>query len=110
MKKHGITVDCERCVYNASKDRGVFDITVPIADSETGVSGPAKLRCGAFPEGHTVDLLEWQGLGQRDDRSAAGLQQRISATLAVFAERRICGNRNICPSEVVRIVEENSAS
>lgn len=38
MKKHGITVDCKHCICISSDNRGVFDITVPIIDDETGNS------------------------------------------------------------------------
>ena len=106
LKKHGITVDCKRCIYTSSDNRGAFDITVPIIDSETGISGPAKLRCSVSPEGHSVELLEWHDF----NHYLTHLQQRVSATLSFVAERQICGNCNICPSEVIDIVEENSIS
>ncbi len=110
MKKNGVTVDCKRCVYDASEGQGIFDITVPIIDSESGVSGPARLRCSVAAEGHTVDLLEWRESDQTETQSAAGLRQRVSAALDFLAERRICGNRNICPSKVIGIVEESGSS
>ena len=108
LKKNGVTVDCKQCVFDASAGRGVFEITVPIIDSETGNSGPARIRCRTGSGHHTVDLLEWRELDQQNTQSAAGLQQRVSAVLDFLAERRICGNRNICPSQVVEIVDESS--
>jgi len=110
LKKHGITVDCEHCKYTSSDDRGGFDITVPIIDSETGVSGPARLRCIVSAKQHAVELLEWDDLDHHPDEPVKSLQQRVSATLNFVAERRVCGNRNICPSEVIRIVEKKSNS
>ena len=110
VKKHGITVDCKHCIYTSSDNRGAFDITVPIIDSETGISSPAKLRCCVSPRGHAVELLDWHGFNRHLTQSIKNLQQRISATLTFIAERKVCGNRNICPSEVIQIVEENSTS
>jgi len=110
LKKHGIIVDCEHCKYNSSDDRGVFDITVPIIDSETGISSPAKLRCMVSPERHTVELQEWHEINRQPSRSIERLQQRISAVLNFIANRQVCGNRHICPSEVIQIAEKSSNS
>lgn len=110
LKKNGITVDCKYCIYISSDDRGAFDITVPIMDSETGISGPAKLRCNVSPKGHAVELLEWRDFNHHPTQPTESLQQRVSATLTFVAERQVCGNRNICPSEVIHIVEENCIS
>lgn len=110
MKKNGITVDCKHCTYASSDNRGAFDITVPIIDSETGIASPAKLRCCVSSRGHSVELLEWNGFNRLLTQSKGNLQRRVSATLTFFSARKICGNRNICPSEVVQIVEENNTS
>ena len=110
LKKYGITVDCEHCVYCSSDKKGAFDITVPIIDSETGISDPAKLRCTVSPNRHTVELLEWNSPDPHPVQFIERLQERVSATLAIFAEHKICGNRNICPSKVIQVVEENSIS
>lgn len=108
IKKNGVTVDCEHCVYNSSDNRGAFDITVPIIDSETGISAPARLRCGVSAKGHVIELLEWHEFNRHLTQSLESLQQRVLATLTFVAERQVCGNRNICPSEVIQMVEENS--
>jgi hypothetical protein len=105
LKQYDIIVDCKHCVYSSSDGRGVFDITVPIIDSDTGISGPARLRCIVSPERHTIELQEWQPV-----QSVDKLQQRVSAAFNVVADRQVCGNRNICPSEVIRFVEKNSIS
>ncbi len=106
LKKHGITVECAHCQYTSSDDRGAFYITVPIIDSETGVSGPAKLRCIVSAKRHAVELLEWSDFSHHPTESVDSLQQRVLATLGFVADRQVCGNRNICPAEVIRIVEK----
>ena len=110
INKDGITVDCEHCVYNSSDDRAAFDITVPIIDSETGISGPAKLHCLVTPDRHTVELLEWNRVDPDPIQSKERLQERVSAILTFVADRKICGNRRMCPSKVIQIVEENSTT
>jgi len=110
LNKLGIVVDCKQCTYTSSDDRGAFDVTVPIIDSETGISGPAKLHCTISTEQHAVELLEWQGVNLDPAPSSENLQQRISAALAFVADHQVCGNRKICPSEVIELVEENSIS
>jgi len=107
LKKHGIRVDCEHCTCVSSDDHGVFDVTVPVSDSETDMAGSAKLHCTVSPEHHTVALTEWQDADHHTVQPSENLQQRISAALTFVADCRLCGNR-ICPSEVIRVVEGNS--
>jgi hypothetical protein len=108
LKKHGITVDCERCKYTSSDDRGGFDITVPIIDSETGVCGPAKLHCNVSAKQHAVELREWDDFKHQPTEAIESLKQRVSDALGFVADRQVCGNLKICPAEVIRIVEKNS--
>ena len=110
LNKHGITVDCKNCVCTSSNNRGAFEVTVPIIDSETGISSPAKLHCFVSTEQHAVELLEWQDINHDPAPSTDNLQQRISAALTFVADHQVCGNRKICPSDVIRIVEGISIS
>jgi hypothetical protein len=108
MKKHGVTVHCEKCIYASRDTNGNFDIYVPIDDSETGIVGTAKLHCGVSVEHHHIELSSWQDASQHPIRPSEDLQQRVSDVLISIADHRICGNRDICPSEVIEIVEEHS--
>jgi hypothetical protein len=110
LNKLGIVVDCKQCTYTSSDDPGAFDVIVPIIDSETGISGPAKLHCTISKEQHAVELLEWQDVNLDPAPSSGNLQQRVTDALSIVAEHQVCGNRKICPSEVVEIVEESSNS
>ena len=110
LKKHGIVVACEDCNYTSSNSRGSFDISVPMIDSETGISGPARLRCVVSTQSHAVELLEWRDTDVRCNQSTGDIQQRVTAALSFVAERKVCGKRKICPSEVIRIVEANEKS
>ena len=108
LKQYGIIVDCEHCVYDSSDDQGVLRITVPIIDSDTGISSPASLRCTVSPERHSVEFWEWHDINHQSVQPVDKLQQRVSAAFNVVANRQVCGNRNICPPEVIRFVEKNS--
>ncbi len=110
MKKNGITVDCKRCEYLSSGQGGEFVVTVPISDSESGASGAARLRCSVSHQAHAVELLDWNGLNPSMTRSPDNLRQRVASTLGFIEQNRFCGNRNICPREVSRIVERSSTS
>ena len=110
LNKLGIVVECKQCICTSSNDRGAFDVIVPMLDSETGISGPAKLHCTVSTEQHTVELLDWQDVNLDPAPSSGNLQQRVSDALTFVAEQRVCGNRKICPSEVIEIVEENNTS
>ena len=106
LKKHGVIVDCKHCKYASTNGYGGFDITVPVSDGETGITGTAKLRCTVSNERHQVEMTDWQDVNCQPIQPSDNLQQRISETLTFVADHRICGNRNICPSEVIRIVDE----
>ena len=56
LKKHGVIVDCEHCRCVSSDGCGGFDVTVPVNDSETGITGTAKLHCVVSCEHHLVEL------------------------------------------------------
>jgi len=109
LKKHGVMVGCEHCKCASTNGYGGFDIIVPVSDSETGITGTAKLHCTVSTECHRVELTEWQDANRHPIQPSDNLQQRVSATLTFVADHRVCGNRNICPSEIIRIVDENSS-
>ncbi|MEJ2453134.1 MAG: hypothetical protein P8103_03135 [Candidatus Thiodiazotropha sp.] len=109
LKKHGVIVDCEHCIYTNNDGRSCFDITVPISDSETGASGQASLHCSVTAEQHIIELTKWQDADHHLIQITEKLKNRVSSALNYVADHRICGNRKLCPSEVVRVVEEYSA-
>ena len=109
IKKHGVIVDCEHCMYQKQDGRGCFDITVPISDIATGTSGQATLHCTLSAERHNVELTQWQDAYNRLIQITESIQNRVASALGFVADRRICGNRNLCPSEVIRVVEEYTA-
>jgi hypothetical protein len=106
LKKQGIRVDCMNCKCASSDGCGGFIVTVPLSDSETGITGTAKLHCTISPACHQVEFVDWHDAGFHTIRPSRKIQSRISAALTFVAEHRICGNRHICPSELVRVVEE----
>lgn len=109
LKKQGINVDCVNCICASSDGCGSFDVTVPLSDSETGISGTARLHCTVSSARHQVELAGWYEAGFRSISPSGKMQPRISAALAFVAERRICGNRHVCPSEVIQVVENHGS-
>jgi hypothetical protein len=108
LKKCGVVVDCGRCEYASSISRGSFEVTVPVSDTATGTEGTAKLLCCVSSERHEVELKEWNDPGTHPIRPSPEIKQRLFAALDHVASHRICGNRKICPSEVVQMVEKHS--
>jgi hypothetical protein len=107
-KGHNIIIDCKKCKYISDHENGGFDVAVPIKDKETGISGSAMLRCTISPKHHRVELKKWQDADDHSIQPSEDLLNRVTATLVTFADQRICGNCNICPSEVIHIVEEKT--
>ncbi len=106
LKKLGITVGCEHCEFAASRGAGEFDVTVPVTGTGLGIAGVARLHCEVSSERHSVELVQWGGADTKNDEFSAKARRCLTAALALVAERRICGNRHICPAEVVGIVEQ----
>lgn len=108
LKKRGVTVDCARCEYRSSHGRNSFEVSVPIGDIETGVNGTAALLCSIHAARHEVKLKEWNDAQGRPIRPPAQTQKHVEAVLGELADEQICGNYQICPTEVVEIVEKLS--
>ena len=107
LKKHDIAVDCDRCRCVHSDGCGGFDVAVPVTDDRNGSAGEAILHCTVSADRHRVTLTAWRDGAHKAVMASDETGRRVSATLAFVAENRVCGNRRICPSEVVRIVREN---
>ena len=111
LTKNGLLIDCEHCVCRSEDGRGGFGIDVPISDRDSGVTGIARIRCVVSAGGHRVELDSWAlGAEQMPDDVVKAIRARADQALEYVAKKRICGNRDICPSEVVRIVEAHSRS
>jgi len=108
VKNWGVTVDCGRCEFASSDGRDSFEVTVPIGDIETGIDGTAKLHCSISVGRHEIKLEAWNDTAGHPIRPPAKTQRRLLAALGKLADQRICGNHQICPADVVRVVEELS--
>ncbi|MGD2116759.1 MAG: hypothetical protein PVG66_00225 [Chromatiales bacterium] len=106
MEKSGITVDCQHCVFTQGDAQGHFDVAVPIADKQSGLSGIARLQCTVSSANHQVSLSDWRA-GQH--AISETVSRRLAEALKFVADKRICGSRKLCPVEVVRIVEKVGA-
>ena len=111
LTKNGLVIDCEHCVCRSEDGRGGFGIDVPISDRDSGVTGIARIRCVVSSGHHTVELHSWApGAEQTPEDVVSAIRARADRALEYVAQKRICGNRDICPSEVVRIVGAHSRS
>ncbi len=104
-KGNGIHIDCKTCRYLKSDACGGFDISVDINDSQTGVAGQATLHCDISGRNHRLELFQWQPAESFSAQPNTDLVNRVTATLDVFAEQRLCGNSKICPTALVRAIE-----
>ena len=104
IQKHGIEVGCDQCVYASGDDHGGFDVTVPVTDEVGQQRGIATLHCRISPDAHVVKLISMLNSSGEPVSYDAGTQQRLTSMLRFVEDRRICGNKNICPAEVVEIV------
>ncbi|MGB5563993.1 MAG: hypothetical protein WBN02_16935 [Sedimenticolaceae bacterium] len=104
--KSGVSIDCGCCEYASCDGRDCFEVTVPISDIETGTAGNAMLLCSISSGGHKVELKEWNDARGQAILPTEEVQQRLLAVLDALADKKVCGNHQICPADVVRIVEQ----
>lgn len=72
-------------------------------DSKSGLEGMARLSCRISPEGHALALSGWTDATGQPLRPQANTRDRVAAALAFVEGRQLCGTRNLCPKEVVRM-------
>lgn len=108
LRKHGVVVGCEHCRCVSKNATGDFAVSVPLDDTETDLTGTARLRCVVSPDHHEVRLEAWLDASGRPLRPSPSVQQRMDATLRFVEEHRICGKRDICPDDVVQLVRRQT--
>ena len=98
-----ITVDCAHCRYASSDERGSFDVEVPVRDAQNRIEGTARLRCTLSQAAHLIELRALRDDGGRPIDTPEQTRARLDAALDRIARHRVCGNRHICPAEIVEI-------
>jgi len=109
IKRDDVGIDCSQCEFASSEGGGSFDVTVPVRDASTGLAGLAELHCKVTPELHAVEMTKWRDEQSQIIEPPDELRHRLTKALGFVAERRLCGNQHLCPTEVVRVVEEAAA-
>ena len=108
LKKDHFVVGCEHCEYGMSDSAGGFVVTVPLRDDLSGTKGTARLQCTVSPYRHEVELKQWLDDELQAIQPSASVRKRLLQALDFVGGKRICGNRHICPPEVIRTVEQES--
>jgi hypothetical protein len=97
---------CKLPIHQKS-GRDHFDVAVPVVDDETEIQGLARLHCRVSPQAHSADLADWSSNDVPVIPAGGELGRRLSSALDYVAEKRLCGNRSLCPRAVVSGVENN---
>lgn len=101
LNKHNISIACENCSYQgvSSDDPHSFFVRVRIEDESSGQSSYAMVECHVDQDTHDIRLIDLD--------EASGIDvERLRKALANVSASRVCGNKRICPAEIVRIVEQ----
>ena len=106
LTKHGVNVECGHCKCDSINGDGSFDVKVPVYDSNKGIAGSAILRCVISSKHHQIELKKWADNDNHSISSLEDIQESLSETLNFVADKKICGNSHICPSQVVQFVDE----
>ena len=108
LKHHGITIDCTHCRFACADGPGSFDVEVPLGDARNHIEGTARLRCTLSAAADLVELKDWRSSSGRQIDAPYDTRQRLDAALDAIAMHRVCGNRDICPAEIVEIAEKQA--
>jgi len=108
LKKNEFVIACEHCAYGTDDGADGFVVTVPLRDERSGLKGIARLKCAVSPRRHKVHLQQWLDDELQPIRPPADVEKRLLRVLWHVGEKRVCGNRHLCPSEVVRAVERQN--
>lgn len=108
MKRHGVAIDCANCQFVASQNKESFAVVVPVADEASNLAGQATLHCHVSSQTHVVKLAAWHSPQAPAIAEGSDMDRRLIGALEFVAEKRLCGNRSLCPTEVVELVEKAS--
>ena len=108
LKKENVIINCDQCLCIKNGQDGSFCVSVPVHDEVTGLSGKASIQCSVSPDSHQVTLENWQDHNKQQIHADRDLRQRVLSAMRMVEKRKVCGNSNICPSEVVQIVEAHT--
>lgn len=108
LRKEDFIIGCEQCKCGTRDGRGGFVVTVPLRDNVSGLEGTAVLKCAVSPKRHSVELEQWLDDDSHSIRPSAAVEKRLLQAIDYVADKRVCGNRHICPPDVVRTVEEQN--
>jgi hypothetical protein len=106
--KKEFAIECEHCQCGTRDGRGGFVVTVPLRDNVSGLKGTATLRCTVSPSRHSVELEQWLDDDSHRIQPSAAVEKRLLQVVDYVADKRICGNRHLCPPDVVQTVEQQN--
>ncbi len=107
LTKSKFHVDCLGCRYSGEIGETGFQVDVHVEDLKTGSHTTAVLECEVGQERHSVrlkNLTDDEGNEMRLDNSE---RQQLDKILDRIADKKLCGNSDICPGEVVERVRSS---
>ena len=99
--KENLCLQCESCHYSGGEHGGSFQLEVPIEDVLTGRKGTAFIECEVMENKHHLTLLYIQDPTGFEMKLSAEERRRLEKVLDMVAGKKLCGNKGICPEEVV---------
>ena len=107
MNSRKVSIHCEQCqLANSPHAQDMFEVKVPLSDSISGDYYIARLKCRICSSEHRISLVELRDDEGNAKQPESESRQRIEAVLEQVADKRLCGNADICPSAVVDITRK----
>lgn len=110
LSKNGLLIDCEQCKFKASGENNDFIVIVPISDVDEDKAGSATLKCIVSVDHHLINLQSFVDSSGKQIQISKNSQKRLEDALKFVGAKKVCGNRNICPANVVNFVEKINKS
>ena len=104
MNKSGVSIDCEHCKFDSVGRNNDFLVSVPVRSDVEEQTKIAMINCEITPYRHQINLVQLTTSFGTPVEIDSNTQQNLTKVLELVGNKKVCGNKNVCPKEVVKLV------
>jgi len=105
MTKNGVSIDCEQCKFDSIGRKNEFLVSVPVKSEVEEKKRIATISCEITPQRHRIDLVRLTTSSGTPVVMDSNTQHKLAKVLESVGDKKVCGNKNVCPKEVVELVQ-----
>ena len=104
ITRNNICLDCENCHFKQTNSSSSFQIEVPVESLLSGRKGRALILCEVYQDRHELTVLSLEGPSGFELQLDELEKEYLGNLLETVAKKQLCGNKALCPEEVVSTV------